>query len=91
VVISAPLRKVAPLLGIDRERELAVDKMSLVSDAAHGTAVSCRWLLSGGRGGVAAQARYCDSSRTASESGTENEGGEIKLVEGWSMVEIGSG
>jgi hypothetical protein len=47
-VISAPLCKVAPLLGIDRETRLAVDEVSLISDAAHGTAVSCRWLLSGG-------------------------------------------
>ena len=46
-VISAPLC-VAPLLGIDREICLAVDEFSLVSDAAHGTAVSCRLLLSGG-------------------------------------------
>jgi hypothetical protein len=74
-VISSSLCKVAPLLRIDREIGLAVDEIWLVSDTAHGTAISCRRSLSGGRGDVAVKARYRDASRTPSESNTENEVG----------------
>lgn len=71
---SSLLGKVPPLRMYGGIR-LAVVEISLMSDSAHGAAVSCTWLLFGGRDNVAARVGHRDASKSRSGSGTEKSGG----------------
>ena len=65
MAVSSPLFcKVAPPLRMDWGIGLAVVETSVMSDSAHGAAISCSGLFSEGSGFVVAQVGHRDASST---------------------------